>query len=44
MPQRTLVLSLFAAAALAVGVVGPVDAGPTSCATQVNDTPSKLLP
>jgi hypothetical protein len=44
MPQRALVLSVFAAAGLAIGAVGTVDAGPTSCATQVNDTPSKLLP
>jgi hypothetical protein len=42
--QRALVLSVFAAAALAVGAVGDVDAGPSSCASQVNDTPSKLLP
>ncbi len=44
MPQRTLVLSVFAAAALAIGAAGKVDAGPTSCATQVNNTPSTLLP
>jgi hypothetical protein len=44
MPQRSLVLSVFAAAALAIYAVGNVDAGPTSCATQVNNTPSKLLP
>lgn len=44
MPQRALVLSVFVAAALAVGAVGPVDGDPSSCATQVNDTPSKLLP
>jgi hypothetical protein len=44
MPQRVLVLSVFAAAALAIGAVRGVDAGQTSCATQVNDTPSKLLP
>jgi hypothetical protein len=44
MPQRALVMSVFAAAALAVAAVGDVHAGPSLCATQVNDTPSKLLP
>ena len=44
MPQRTLVFSVFSAVALALCAVGNVDAGPTTCATQVNDTPSKLLP
>jgi Zn-dependent M28 family amino/carboxypeptidase len=43
MPQRSWVLSLLVAAGLGLGAAGNVQAD-DPCLSQVNDTPSKLLP
>jgi hypothetical protein len=43
MPKRSWLLSLCVAAALAVGVTGSASAA-DPCTSQVNDTPSKLIP
>jgi hypothetical protein len=44
MPKRSWVLSLCVAAGLALGATGNVNAAPDPCTTQVNDTPSTLVP